>query len=125
MRLAKLAKPCGVRFQHLYDPDFWYVIETEMEVIPFFAGLQYMCDYNTVKTQFDLSNWGLQKVEEDGTLTDYPDKNNMCNYADALIYAINFFGNAFQKYKAVGYNYDPTNFVCCDYDSLLRNVPGQ
>ena len=100
------------------------MVETETEVIPFFAGLQYLVDHNTVIQQFDLGSWGLQKVKEDEFKMDYPDKHNMCNYADALIYAINFFGNAFHKYISVGNNYDPTNFVCCDYDSLYANVPG-
>ena len=119
MRLAKLAKPTGVRFQHLYDPNFWFVVETETEVFPFFAGLQYLIDCYTIDFAYDNSNWGLQCTTTAGKLVDFPMKHVQCNFADAVIFAINLQGGAFQRYKENRGVYEPVIYKCRQYEQLL------
>ena len=98
LRVATLTKPTGIIFQHFYDPDFWYVVEDEEGIYPFFAGLQYLVAGAAENVTFDGSNWGLSIKRQDQSLAPYPNENIPDNLQDALIYGINLACGLYNDY---------------------------
>ena len=105
LRVASFSKTTGIMFQHFYDPDFWYLVECEEGIFPYFAGLQYLIADGSENVTFDGSNWGLSIKRSDGSAAQYPNERIPDNLQDALIYGINLASGLYDKYQP-----DPQGF---------------